>query len=107
WRDLLAFIEESNHHGLPMLGQVAVRPVGLLFGLDNTINPFMNNPVVRAELAGLSAAEAARAMSDPALRERALHAEDAAAEKARIGGGLATRFGQMFEVTDPPDYEPK
>ncbi|QGG93740.1 N-acyl-D-amino-acid deacylase family protein [Actinomarinicola tropica] len=106
WRELLDFITESNHLGLPMTGQVAVRPVGLLFGLDNTLHPFLSNPVFQQELAGLTAAETARAMRDPAVRERALAAQRAETERARLGGRLLARFDQMWEVTDPPVYEP-
>ncbi|MBK5224691.1 MAG: amidohydrolase family protein [Acidimicrobiia bacterium] len=106
WRDILAFITESNHLGLPMLAQVAVRPVGLLFGLDNTLHPFVTNPVFRTELKGMTAAQMAAAMADPAVRERTLAAAAAEGEKGRLGGRLISRFDQMFELTDPPVYEP-
>ncbi|MFP3907719.1 MAG: N-acyl-D-amino-acid deacylase family protein, partial [Acidimicrobiales bacterium] len=63
WRTLLDLITDANQQGLPMTAQVAVRPVGLLFGLDCTLHPFVTNPVFR-ELKGRTAAEQARAMAD-------------------------------------------
>ena len=104
WRTLLALVTDANQRGLPMTAQVAVRPVGLLFGLDCTLHPFVTNPVFR-ELKGRPAAEQARAMADESFRIRVLEAE-ATGDRGKLGGRLINRFSTMWELTDPPMYEP-
>jgi N-acyl-D-aspartate/D-glutamate deacylase len=106
WRTLLDLITDANRRGLPMTAQVAVRPVGLIFGLDCTLHPFITNPVFR-ELDGRTAAEKAAAMGDESFRIRVLEVAAAEAEAARIGGRLIGRFAGMWEMTDPPVYEPQ
>lgn len=106
WRTLLDLISDANRQGLPMTAQVAVRPVGLIFGLDCTLHPFITNPVFK-ELEGRTAAEKAAAMGDESFRVRVLEAAAAEAEAARLGGRLIGRFAGMWEMTDPPVYEPE
>ena len=78
-----------------MRGQAAARAIGILVGLQCTVNPLAGNPVWQ-EIAALSVAEQARAMAEPSFKERFL----AAATKP-LGGA-----DRMFELGDPPDYEP-
>src|SRR3546814_17078954 len=76
----------------------------LLFGLQCTLHPFLNNPVF-AEIAALSVLEQARVMADAGFKARLLEA--AGSGKVRkLGGGLIGRFEAMYETGDPPDYEP-
>jgi N-acyl-D-aspartate/D-glutamate deacylase len=104
WRDLLELIDGAAADGLPVLGQVAVRPVGLLLGLDCTLHPFLTNPAF-GEIEHLDAAGRARAMADPDRRARVLAAA-ADPDHRRLGGRLIGRFDLMYELGDPPDYEP-
>ncbi|MDZ7679368.1 MAG: amidohydrolase family protein [Acidimicrobiales bacterium] len=104
WRTLLDLVTDANQQGLPMTAQVAVRPVGLLFGLDCTLHPFVTNPVFR-ELKGRPASDQARAMADESFRIRVLEAE-ATGDRGKLGGRLINRFATMWELTDPPVYEP-
>src|SRR3546814_934959 len=83
-----------------MGGQAAARAIGILLGLQCTLNPLMGNPVWQAEIAALPTAEQARAMAEPSVKERILAA--AAAE----GAGLLSGYERMFELGDTPDYEP-
>jgi N-acyl-D-aspartate/D-glutamate deacylase len=78
--------------------------VGLLFGLQCTLHPFMANPVF-AEIASLSVPEQARIMADPTFKARLLGAADGGKVR-KLGGALITAFGHMYELDDPPDYEP-
>jgi N-acyl-D-aspartate/D-glutamate deacylase len=105
WRDVLAGIDAANADGIAMRAQVAARPVGILLGLQCTLNPFMVNPVFR-ELAGRSVAEQAAAMQDPDFKRRVLEADAAEKERRKLGGRLIDKFGNMYELGDPPDYEP-
>ena len=47
WRILLGSIEQAVSDGLPMRAQVCGRPVGVLLGLDLTMNPFTAHPSYR------------------------------------------------------------
>src|SRR3546814_713150 len=100
WRRQLELLERANAEGVEMRGQAAARAIGILLGLQCTLNPLMGNPVWQAEIAALPTAEQARAMAEPSVKERILAA--AAAE----GAGLLSGYERMFELGDPPDYEP-
>jgi N-acyl-D-aspartate/D-glutamate deacylase len=104
YRQLLTLLGEANDAGVAMTGQVAARGIGLLLGLQCTLNPFMANPVWR-EIADLPAREQARAMADPGFKERLL-AAGAAPERKKLGGLIVTMFDRMYELGDPPAYEP-
>lgn len=105
YRDVLDRITAARADGLAITAQVATRAVGLLFGLQCTLHPFLNNPVF-AEISSLPVPEQARIMEDPGFRARLLGAGSGAADRTKIGGGLIHRFGYMFELGDPPEYEP-
>lgn len=104
FRGLLDRITAANIDGLLMTGQVAPRAVGLIFGFECTLNPFLANPVYR-EVAELPLAERVAALRDPAFRNRLLAA---ATEQSRdkLGGNLIARFDLLFEMSEEPDYEP-
>lgn len=101
---LLDRISQANAGGFTMRGQVAPRAIGLLMGLDCTLNPFMMNPVW-GEIALAPLAEKVATMRDPEFRRRMLenHATD---KSTKTGGGIIGVFDRMFPLTDPPDYEP-
>jgi N-acyl-D-aspartate/D-glutamate deacylase len=105
YREILALIEQANADGLPIVAQVPVRGIGVLLGLQNTLHPFMVNPVWR-RIADLPVAEQALRMRDPHLRAEILAAQTGEKNTDLIGGDLIDRYGEMFELTDPPDYEP-
>jgi N-acyl-D-aspartate/D-glutamate deacylase len=98
WRRQLELLEEANADGVRMRGQAAARAIGILLGLQCTLHPFLGNPV-HQELAALPVAEQARRMADPDVKRRLL-------EVARTDGGMLRGFDRMFELGDPPDYEP-
>lgn len=90
----LQLLDEANAAGVPMRGQAAARAIGILVGLQCTVNVLAGNPVWQ-EIAALSVPEQARAMLEPSFKERFLAA-------AKPLGGA----DRMFELGDPPDYEP-
>ncbi|HUF33426.1 MAG TPA: amidohydrolase family protein [Acidimicrobiales bacterium] len=94
YRRVLELLAEANADGVPMRAQVAARAVGILLGLQCTWNPFLRNPVYQ-EIAGLPVAERAQAMGDPAFKARLLEVDRP-----------HPSYGEMFELGDPPDYEP-
>jgi N-acyl-D-aspartate/D-glutamate deacylase len=92
WRALLALIEQAQADGVPVRGQVASRPVGVLLALDGRIHPLAGSPTWQ----GLAEADRLPALRDPALR---------AAIVAEAGLGFGSWDG-IFPLGDPPDYDP-
>lgn len=103
WQHLLAAIESAVADGLDMRAQVGPRPVGLLLGLELTLNPFSGHPVYQTIAQDPFEAKLA-ALRDPAFRERLLN-DEPDAENPFVKSILRS-FGKMFVLGDPPDYEP-
>lgn len=103
WKWLLAQIEDANARGLAMRAQVAPRPVGILVGLELTLNPFSAYPAF-AEIADLPLAQKVAALRDPAFRERLFAGAPTSGHP--FVQSLMRQFGKMFPLSDPPDYEP-
>jgi len=103
WRRQLALLADANAAGVTMRGQVAPRAVGLLLGLECTLHPLLTNHVYR-DIAALPLAQRVAVMSDPEFKAKVLAAD--AAERTNRGGRLLGGFDQMYELGDPPDYEP-
>jgi N-acyl-D-aspartate/D-glutamate deacylase len=102
--EVLDLMQEAVDDGLTLRGQVGPRPIGMLLGLENTLNPFMTNPVWRT-VAGLPVAEQRARMADPDFRARVLAAQTGEKVDGRIGGRMITRYEIMYELSDPPVYE--
>ena len=99
WRRQLELLERANAEGVAMRGQAAARAIGILLGLQCTLNPLLGNPAWQ-ELSTLPVTDQVRAMSTPEVKARIL------AAAAASGPGLLSGFDRMFELGDPPDYEP-
>ena len=101
YRLLLQELEKAVADGLPIKAQVAARGVGVLLGLELTVNPFIRYPAYGA-IASLPLAERVAAMGQGAFRERLI------SEPAPAGGfPLLTDWRRMYRLDpDRPDYEP-
>ncbi|HEY1449041.1 MAG TPA: amidohydrolase family protein [Caulobacteraceae bacterium] len=97
---LLARLEDAVAAGLPITAQVAARAVGVLLGLELTVNPFSQYPTWR-EIAALSHADKVARLRDPAFRARLI--ADHPHEGARR---MPTNWGRMHVMGKRPDYEP-
>jgi N-acyl-D-aspartate/D-glutamate deacylase len=93
WSALRDRIAAAVADGLPVRGQVGARAIGVVLGLQATVNPFSGAPAYR-QVAHLPIDERVRALVDPDVRA------------ALIVQSAAARFDRIFELTDPPDYEP-
>ena len=102
WRMLLRLLEQATADGLEMRAQVCGRPVGIMLGLELTLNPFSFHPSYKA-IAGLPLAERVAALQDPGFRAR-LVAEGAAGHDP-LARSMLTDFGRMWLIETPPDYE--
>lgn len=103
WRKILGLIEQASDSGLTMRGQVAPRPIGIIFGLSASLNPFVGRPSYM-EIASLPLAERLVALKDPARRQRILSEPISKGFEGlfeRMDGGR-----KLWVLGDPPDYEP-
>ena len=103
WKLLLSEIEAAQAAGLEMRAQVGPRPVGLLLGLELTLNPFSGHPVYQTIASEPFEARLAT-LRDPSFREKLLN-DEPDAENPFVKSILRS-FGKMFVLGDPPDYEP-
>lgn len=103
WRLLLGAIEAAAEEGLPIRAQVAPRPVGVLLGLDLTLNPFSAHAVYR-EIADLPLTERVHRLRDPEFRARLL-ADEPQTDNPFVKSMLRN-FGKIFQLSDPVNYEP-
>ena len=103
YKDVLGWLKQANDDGLEMRAQVAGRPVGLLLGLALTLNPFIAHTAYK-EIADKSFEERLAALRDPWFRAKLL-AETPRADHPFVKSVLRG-FGAMFELGDPPNYEP-
>jgi N-acyl-D-aspartate/D-glutamate deacylase len=115
WRQALTWIDTLVADGVPVKGQVALRPIGVLLGLELSFSPFLACPSFAA-IQHLPLPELVTAMRDPGTRERIL-AEHAAfvASNEPPGGGFVTShphfrrrvtaFDNMYVLADPVSYE--
>lgn len=103
WRELLSRLDGAAGRGLPIKAQVQGRPVGLMLGLQGSVHPFLTRPSYRA-IAGKPLEERIAIMRDPAFREKLL-AEDLEPGHPFLNS-LAGAWHKMFELGDPPNYEP-
>ena len=103
WRHLTDWLEQGVADGLPMRGQVGSRPVGVLLGLELTLNPLSGHPSF-AKIADLPLNKKVAALRNPNLRAQLLTEE--AGSKNPFVRALLANFGRIFVLGDPPDYEP-
>ena len=102
WRLLLERLDDAARAGLPMKAQVCGRPVGVLFGLELTLNPFSHHPAYR-EIAARPLAERVAALRDPDFRARLL-AESGEPTPA-FAANMTRNWKVMFAMGERPDYE--
>lgn len=102
WRLLLDRLEEASEAGLPMRAQVCGRPVGVLFGLELTLNPFTHYPSYKA-IAALPLADRVAKLADPTFRAQLLSEGNEAS--AAFAANMTQNWKVMFLMGETPDYE--
>jgi N-acyl-D-aspartate/D-glutamate deacylase len=103
WRELLRRTEEASGRGLAVSAQVLTRPIGLLMGLDTTLNPLQGRPTYDA-LAALAPSDRLARLRDPAVRDRVL--SEAPERQHPFFALFGARWDRYFPMSDPPTYEP-
>lgn len=103
WRQTLDQIREANAEGVVANGQVGCRPIGVLLGLDVTVNPFGNHPAYKA-IADLPSPErAALLRTDNALRAKLISDRPVDAFSKWMDYALT----RAYELGPELDYEPE
>ena len=103
WRKMLGLLETWEAEGLTARGQVCGRPVGVLLGLELSINPLSGHPSYEA-IKDKPFEERIQILKDPSFRERIL-SEEPASDNPFLAAVLS-RFEKIFALGDPPNYEP-
>ncbi|MEY2958626.1 MAG: hypothetical protein RLZZ01_1194 [Actinomycetota bacterium] len=103
WRTELDAFAAATAAGVTMRGQVAARAVGLVLGLEATLHPFLFSPAY-VDIAGLPLGERVAHLRHPDVRRAVI--DGARVEDRLLGSRAIHRFGFMFRLGDPPNYEP-
>lgn len=105
WRELMRLTAEHNRSGgAPIHAQYFPRPVGMMASFELTSNPFVNTPAYKA-LAHLPLAERVVELRKPEVRARIL--ADEPDEAVMPLTAMTRQYDVMFELSDPPCYEPE
>ena len=103
WQTLLKEIERAHRDGLPIRGQVAARPVAVLYGLELSFHPFSTCPSYR-EVEDLPLDAKLARLRDPAMKAKLL-AEQPTYRNPQMLAFMRSA-ANMFVLGDPPDYTP-
>ena len=104
WRNILRTIERANSEGIKLTAQVCGRPIGVLFGLELTNNPFSAHPSF-IEIKDLPLDEKLFKLRDEQFRKRLL-AEAPQVENNPFLRQAHARYHDMYVMQENPDYEP-
>jgi N-acyl-D-aspartate/D-glutamate deacylase len=105
WQKVLSGITEAAERGLPIKGQVPARPTCVLQGLTTTLNPFLFHATYQ-EINSAPLEEKLAALRDPEWRRRLLAEPRPDLDPDSIVSFLIESFHKMYEMGDPPNYEP-
>jgi N-acyl-D-aspartate/D-glutamate deacylase len=106
WRELLRLSQAHNvaaNAGATIHPQYFPRPVGMLASFDLTSNPFVNTPAYKA-LGHLPLAERVIELRKPEVKARIL--ADNPDEALLPLTAMTRQYDVMFELGNPPCYEP-
>ena len=104
WREVLRLVGEANRNGLKITCQGMTRALGMLLGLELTLNPFSLSPSYRA-IEHLPLAQRVEMMRDPALRAKIL--ADELSDPTHPFLDFVRDFDGMYEANEPLNYEPE
>ena len=103
YKDLLNWIETSANNGFPIRAQAAGRPIGLMLGLNLTLNPFSGHPSY-IEISHLPFDERVKIMKTEEFKRKILN------EKGSSDNGLVKsilrNMDNIYLLDKIPDYEP-
>lgn len=103
WGRVMQLAREAVADGLTMRTVVAPRPIGILFGLEGTQNPFSGTRTYQ-EIAHLPLADRVKRMRDPEIRRRILADDPLEFSTFSLLGRLSN--DRVFRLSEVPDYAP-
>lgn len=103
WMKLPGRMDAAKAEGLTIRGQVAPRPIGVLYGLDLRFHPFSLHPSFQ-EIEDLPLAEKVAKMRDPEFRRQLLSEQPEHSNPVSIQ--FARRGLYSYRLANPPSYEP-
>jgi len=101
WRQTLEMLSEHAARGLTVHAQSAVRPIGLVLGLELSRNPFLGHPSYR-EIMDLPLSERVARMRNPEVRARILSESPIRSDDPLI---RKPNYDKVFRLGNPPEYE--
>jgi len=104
WQEAITMVEKANGAGGDVTAQVFPRPIGLMLGLELTMNPFTLCPTYR-RIADLPLAKRVALMRTPEVRAKILADQPTdAASNPLFHLGRAWEW--IFPIDDRANYEP-
>ncbi|PTR22906.1 dihydroorotase [Rhodococcus sp. OK519] len=104
WRTILNKFDAFNADGGEATMQILPRPLGVLMGLELTLNPFYSTPTYLS-MADLPLTDRVRELRKPEIKARILTETNDPAPTMQIGTRVRD-FGQLYEMGEGFDYEP-
>jgi N-acyl-D-amino-acid deacylase len=106
FRQVLHLVAEANKQpGVNIIAQIFPRPIGMLFGLDLSLNPFKFHPSYNA-IDHLPLVERVKEMRKPDVRARILSEQPDPDHPNPIQRFLVMRSLDAYPFGAEPDYEP-
>jgi len=103
WRAQLDRVEAAQQAGLDIRGQVLSRPVGMMMGLQSSMQPFYQRPTFLS-LADLPLPEKLEKLGDPEIKAKILSEQNVSPHIfVRI---IQNNYDRVFVLEDPIDYLP-
>ena len=103
YKDLLRWIETSANNGFPIRAQAAGRPIGLMLGLNLTLNPFSGHPSY-IKISHLSLDERVEIMKSEDFRNKILN-ENGSSDNGLVKS-ILRNMDNIYLLDKIPDYEP-
>ena len=104
WRAVMQRVATAREQGLDIKAQVACRPIGMVHGLECSMNPFFLTPGY-ATIAHLPLAERVTRLRDPAMRARLIKEAATPPENWRLAS-ITRDFHKLYPIGATANYEP-
>jgi N-acyl-D-aspartate/D-glutamate deacylase len=104
WQEAITMVEKANAAGGDVTAQVFPRPIGLMLGLELTMNPFTLCPTYR-QIAELPLADRVAHMRKPDVRAKILADQPTDATSNPLFH-LGQAWDWIFPIDDRANYEP-
>lgn len=106
WRAVMQRVDAARGLGLDIKAQVSCRPIGMVHGLECSMQPFFLTPGY-LEIAALPLAERVARLNDPALRARIIKESATPPENWRLAS-ITRDFHKLYPLKgETADYEPR